>query len=361
MTPQERSVQVHLDRLIQARAIPGIHYLVIDAQGIRFDYAGGYRDIGARLPVTAETTFMASSSTKVLTAAAIMQLIERGTVGLDACLSTYYPDHPYGDEVTIRQLLNQTSGIPNPLPLKWLHAAEDHAAFDEAQALDAVVRRHPKVGSTPGARYAYSNISYWLLGAVIEAVSGHSYREYMCRHVFGPLGAAPAEIDVLIPNLARHARGYQPKYSAVGVFLYLMMDRTLLGATEAGQFGLRPVYMNGPAYGGLIGTGQGFARFLQDQLRPTPLLFDASTRTLFFTHQTDPLGHELPTTLGWHHGQLESVRYYGKPGGGPGFRSNLRVYPDRGIASIWFINETGTSERPINQFSDALDRHFLAA
>ncbi len=361
MTACERSAEAHLDRLIQTRALPGIQYLVLDAQGLRFEYYGGHRNIGEALPVTAETTFMASSSTKVLTAAAILQLVEQGKVDLDTSLSRYYSDHPYGDQVTIRQLVNQSSGIPNPLPLKWLHRVEDHTAFNEAEALQAVLRTYPRTAFPPGTKYAYSNISYWLLGAVIEAISGQSYRDYMRQHVFGPLGAAPAELDILVHDLTRHARGYQPKYSAVGAFLYLMMDRTLLGATEAGRFSLHPVYMNGPAYGGVIGTTQGFGRFLQDQLSPTPQLFGARAKRLFYTHQTDTQGRELPTTLGWHHDRISSVRYYGKPGGGPGFRSNVRVYPDHALASIWFINETGTSEGPINRFTDALDRHFLAA
>jgi CubicO group peptidase (beta-lactamase class C family) len=118
--------------------------------------------------------------------------------------------------------------------------------------------------------------------------------------------------------------------------------------------------MNGPAYGGVIGTVRGFARFLQDQLRPHPLLFDAGTKHLFYTRQTDTRGRALPTTLGWHHGWVDGVPYYGKPGGGPGFRSNIRVYPDQSIATVWFINETGTSERLINRFTDRLDRHFLS-
>ncbi len=360
MTQQERAVQAHLDRLIEAGTIPGMQYLVLDAQGIRFEYIGGHRDLTAQLPVTADTTFMASSSTKAVTAAAILQLVAHGQVQLDASLSSYYPHHPYGHEVTIRHLLNQSSGIPNPLPLRWLHPVEEHATFDEAHALQSVMREHPRRRFTPGARYAYSNLSYWLLGAVIEAVSGQSYRDYLRQHVLAPLGAAPAELDVLIPDLRQHAHGYQHKYSPLGLFLYLMMDRRVLAGTEAGRFRLRPMYMNGPAYGGLIGTARGFARFLHDQLRTQPLLFDAGTKTLFYAHQRDNQGHALPTTLGWHHGQVGGVRYYGKPGGGPGFRSNLRVYPNRALATIWLINETETNEGSINHFTDRLDRHVLA-
>src|SRR3712207_5348160 len=101
------------------------------------------------------------------------------------------------------------------------------------------MRQHSQLRFSPGTKYAYSNISYWLLGAVIEAVSGQSYRDYMRQHMFEPLGATPGELDGLVHDLAGHARGYQPMFTPVGALLYLMMDRTLLGATEAGRFSLR--------------------------------------------------------------------------------------------------------------------------
>ena len=83
------------------------------------------------------------------------------------------------------------------------------------------------------------------------------------------------------------------------------------------------------------------------------------TRSLFFSHQKTNLGLETNMTLGWRMGRVSEVLYYGKPGGGPGFRSNVRVYPERGIATAWLINETGVSERSITKFTDVLDGNFL--
>jgi CubicO group peptidase (beta-lactamase class C family) len=180
---KENQVRAYLDSLIQTNRIPGIQYVVVDEQGIRFEYYGGRRDIGANLPVTEQTTFMASSSTKALTAAAILQLLKQGQIELDKSLSAYYPAHPYGDQVTIRHLLNQTSGIGNPAPVKWLHTVEEHPAFDEAQALKKVLNAHSKLAFPPGDKYAYSNISYWLLGQVIQEVSGQCYCDYMHQNV----------------------------------------------------------------------------------------------------------------------------------------------------------------------------------
>ncbi|MBI1881667.1 MAG: serine hydrolase [Chloroflexi bacterium] len=180
----------------------------------------------------------------------------------------------------------------------------------------------------------------------------------MRQHIFDPLNTSPEEMSCLIPDPAHHAQGYQKKYSLLDLFLYLMMDKALLGETEAGRFRIRPVYMNGPAYGRLIGTARGFARFLQDQLRAKPILFNADTKRLFYAHQKNNRGEDIETTLGWHRGRLANVPYYAKPGGGPGFQSNIRIYPDRAMATAWLINETGVSESAINTFTDRLDREF---
>lgn len=349
----------HLDQLIAKNRIPGIQYTVVDAVDTPFQYAGGMRNLLTKEPISTDTTFMASSSTKVLTAAAVLQLVEKGKIGLHDSLTAHYPRHPYGDSLTIRHLLTQTSGIPNPLPLRWFHPVSEHAGFNEDLALQQTMHRHTKLLFQPGEKYAYSNISYWLLGKVIESASGMTYLDYLRSNVFGPLGIRPEQAGFSIANLERHATGYQKKFSTLGLFLYLMMDRHMIGETVNGRRTLIPMYMNGPAYGGLICNSTGFARFLQDLLRESPHLFSSETRSLFLAPQVTDRGRDIGMTLGWRTGSLKNVVYYGKPGGGPGFRSNVRLYPAKGIGVVWLVNETGVSEREINRFSDSLDVHWM--
>jgi D-alanyl-D-alanine carboxypeptidase len=347
----------HLER--EATHVPGVQYAMASAEKVHFEFCGGQRDLGGALPVTASTTFMAFSSTKVVTAAAVLQLIGQRRLEVDASLSQYYADHPYGSAVTIRQLLNQTSGVPNPLPINWVHRLDD-VAFDEERALADVLRAHPRLSFPPGDRYAYSNLSYWLLGKVIERVSGLSYEGYLQKEIFAPLGATAAELNTAIPDLGEFARGYQRKYSAMGLFTRLAVRAAFLDGSERGYLRFARVSMNGAAYGGLLGTARGFCRFLQDQLRPASVLLGPEEKALFFSPQRDAHNRETPTTLGWHRGRLEGIAYFGKPGGGPGFHSNIRLYPERGIATAWFINHMGVDETRINQFGDAADRHWLA-
>ena len=339
--------------------MPGIQYVVVDSKNVKFEYSGGLRDVSSDLPVTSGTTFMSSSTTKTLTAAAVLQLMDRNEIDLAESLSTYYSSHPYGNGIKIRHLLNQTSGVPNPFPLRWLHLVEDHDSFDAERALQDVLKRHAKLQFPPGARYSYSNISYWLLGKVIEQVSNMSYGDYMRKNILDPLGVSTEELAFEIPSSDTHARGHLLKFSLLGFLMPFMMDKEVFAENASKRIRFRPVYMNGAPYGGLIGTARAFSRFLQDQLHSSSILFKDETKKLFFAEQTDSRGRPIETTLGWHRGSLSGVEYYGKPGGGPGFQSNMRIYPAKDIATVWLSNETGASEGPIHKFTNELDKSFL--
>ena len=88
-------------------------------------------------------------------------MVEQGEIGLDDEMDRYLPDTPYsGHHITVRQLLAHTAGLPNPIPLRWVHLAEEDASFDEDAALARVLRDHTKLAFEPGQKFAYSNIGY---------------------------------------------------------------------------------------------------------------------------------------------------------------------------------------------------------
>lgn len=339
--------------------IPGIQYVVVDSDSVLFNYSGGMRDMARRLPVTDSTTFLSSSTTKVLTAAGIMKLVDNGTIQLNDLLSTYYTEHSYGDHVQIKHLLNQSSGIPNPLPLSWMHTAEEHEAFSEDKALAGVLEAYPTLDFAPGEKYAYSNLSYWLLGKVIEKASGRTYNNFMREEIFEPLGITQNELGCEIPDLDQHARGHQKRFSILTLFFWMMSDSKIWDESAGGWSRFQNLYMNGASYGGMNATAHGYAKFLQAMLRPDPVIFSADTRSQFFESQTDSSGRAMPTTLGWHRGQVQGHEYFGKCGGGPGYSSNIRIYPKDGIATVYLCNKMENSEHPINDLSNRLDVEFL--
>jgi CubicO group peptidase (beta-lactamase class C family) len=132
----------HLDALVRASKTPGIQYLVVSPDQTIFEYAGGWADIAGRRPMDFATTLMAYSMSKTITAAAVLQLVEAQKVNLDDPISRCVGPQVLDPRITIRHLLSHTSGLPNPIPLAWVHPVTRHEGFDERAALAAVLRRY---------------------------------------------------------------------------------------------------------------------------------------------------------------------------------------------------------------------------
>lgn len=275
------AVRPHLDALVRDSKTPGIQYLVVAPEQTVFEYAGGWADIARHRPMNPATTLMAYSMSKTITAAAVLQLVETQKVKLDDPIDRYLDSQPYGPDVTVRQLLSHTSGIPNPIPLAWVHPAARHDTFDERAELATVLREHPKRSFTPGTKYGYSNIGYWLLGPIVERASGETFPSYVREHVLRPLGITPRELGYGVPDRRDHGKGYLEKYSLMNLVKGFLIDRELIGGYEGRWLQIHDHFLNGPAFGGLVGTTRGFGKFLQDQLRPHSALFNDTTRQLF--------------------------------------------------------------------------------
>lgn len=350
-------VRDHLDNTAAAQ-VPGLQYVVVDADGVRFAYAGGWADIGQRRVMTADTTMMAFSMTKPLTAVAVMQLVEAGCLGLADHLDDHLPDVAYaGHGITIRHLLTHTAGIPNPIPLRWIHLATEHAGFDEDAALRKVLADAPGLAAEPGTRYAYSNIGTWLLGKIIERASRQPYVDYMHAHVLDRLGASTRSLGYVIADPARHAGGYLARYSFTNLLKGFLTDSRFWGAYEGDWLRINDHLLDGPAFGGLVGTATAFASFLQDQLRPQSVLLGAAARQLLDQPQTTDRGDCIPMTLGWHLARTDDgVRYHYKEGGGGGFHSEMRRYPGHGVGTVVMVNATDFDS---TRFLNRVDRAFL--
>lgn len=331
---------------------PGLQYVAMNAAGEVASCSLGMADLAARRPMAADTTLMAYSMSKTITAIAVLQLAERGLVSLDASLTTYVPSAPYGDSVTVRDLIAHTSGLPNPIPLRWVHAAEEHAAFDERAAMAAVLAAHPRLAHEPGSRSRYSNIGYWLLGAVVERVTNGSFAAYVAGHVVEPLGLSARDLGFTIPALDRHATGYLERWSPANLFARWLIDTRLLGAYHGRWRRIGDHYPNGPAFGGLVGTASAFGRLLRDQLQPRSVLLGDAGRGWLYESQHTRAGAVVPMTLGWHVGALDGASTYFKEGGGGGFHCLMRLYPSRGLGSVVMTNATGFD---VTRCLDAVD------
>lgn len=316
-TPQ--ALRTYLQSLVDQGATPGLQYVAVGPSGTVASCAVGWADLAQRRPMTPGTTLMAYSMSKTITAIAVLQAVQDGRVVLDAPAARYLPAWPYDASVSVRELLDHTGGLPNPIPLRWVHAASEHAHFNERAALADVLRRHGRRAAAPGTRFAYSNIGYWLLGAIVEHVTGAPFAHHVTARIFEPLGLSPREAGFRVADEAGHATGYLERWSLANVFGRWLIDRTLLGPYDGAWRRIGAHYPNGPAFGGVVGSASAFGRLLQDQLQPLSALLGDDTRTGLYEVQSTRSGSGVPMTLGWHVRTVDDAPVFYKEGGGADF------------------------------------------
>jgi CubicO group peptidase (beta-lactamase class C family) len=180
----DRYIEQQLKRL----NVPGAAVAIVEGDQIVHQHGFGQSHTGGT-PPSPQTPFVLGSVTKSFTALAVMQLVEAGKVDLDAPVQRYLPwfrvaDPQASAQMTVRQLLNQTSGLSMASGLVPLADFDNSPGAGErqARALATLQLTRP-----PGSAFEYSNMNYNLLGLIVEATSGESYAAYVQDHIFGPL------------------------------------------------------------------------------------------------------------------------------------------------------------------------------
>lgn len=160
----------------------------------------GYRDIAKRLPATPHTIYNIASMTKQFTAACVMLLDEDGKLKVDAPISKFLPGFPHGDEITIRELLNHTSGLADYLDLMDANSLS-------IPKIVATIEKAP-LRFKPGTRYEYSNSNYVLAGVIVSKAAGMPFDEFLTKRIFVPLGLHSTSIGTTPIDLPEGALGY---------------------------------------------------------------------------------------------------------------------------------------------------------
>jgi CubicO group peptidase (beta-lactamase class C family) len=172
---------------------PGVAVLVRKAGRTVFERGYGARDLRSFAAIDPQTNFRLASCTKQFTAMAIMLLVHDGELRYDESLSEVFPEFPaYGKTITIRNLLNHTSGLQDYETLmEQEERSGGHRWTEENQIQDAeVLALLEKQNSTlfpPGTKWAYSNSGYVMLGSIVAKVSGKTFSEFLHDRIFGPL------------------------------------------------------------------------------------------------------------------------------------------------------------------------------
>lgn len=303
------------------RHIAGLSAAVISRGQIRYASGYGLADIAKRKSVDSDTRFLVASITKMFTAVGIMQLVDNDKVQLDATVETYVPDLPPSwRPVTVRQLLNHTSGINNftshdtpPCgPVK-----KDEAKYEQQDVI-AEVSCLP-LDFPPGTNSAYSDTGYFVLGLLIERVSGLSYENYLRQRIFKPIGMNSTRLINPMGAKDNRAVGYH------------------WDGTQFVQSPLLNPVVEGPS-GGLVSTVVDLAKF-DAALGDGRLLPLSVLQTMW---KPTGIGTAM-YGLGFGVKPINGRRQIGHTGGGPGAATSFARFENDGITIIVLTN---TAQRP---------------
>lgn len=277
---------------------PGLAVAVVDAGGVR--YLRTFGDCP-----DADAPFVVGSLSKSFTAVAVMQLVEQGAVDLDAPASRYAPGYDVPDEVTVRSLLNQTSGF---------------GAYDSlAEAADG------ELGETFGT-FSYANANYDLLGRVVEGASGEDYACYLDEHVLEPLGMASTTADPARAEALGMVPGHRDWFG-------LPVADGFRHAQGDGAWG-------GPASGYVASSVRDMASYLRMYLNGgmggdgARVLSADSVRRMFLDRVPDPEGDTYYgmgwTSFSWDDGEL----VLSHDGQVENYTASMCLLPERGIGIV---------------------------
>lgn len=192
--------------------------------GNDFEFIGtnGFANKDKHRSNSTNTCYRVASITKQFTAAAIMQLTEQGKINLDDTIDKYYPSYKYADKITVKSLLNMTSGLKDYMNsdgdindgiytydhLEYKVTADNSAKENKKEIMDWIFSQ--ELNFEPDSQFMYSNSSYYLLGDIIEKTSGKSYEDYITVNILKPLGMKSSGFKAT----DKLATGYQDIYDS---------------------------------------------------------------------------------------------------------------------------------------------------
>ncbi|WP_219471404.1 serine hydrolase domain-containing protein [Nonomuraea rhizosphaerae] len=234
------AIDAYVGQAMEATGLPGLSVVV--THGDRVVHAAGYGHDSEGAVVTAGTPMRVASLSKSFTAMAVMTLVDEGKVALDGPVADQLPGFRMADpraaRITVRQLLDQTSGLSD--------TTVDMSALDDSTSLADYVGGLATSGlaAEPGTRWAYCNANYNVAARLVEVVGGQAFEDYLRQHVFEPLGMTRSAVR---DEVVRPADGYNSLFG-------LWLSRPEL-----------PAFLDGSGSGGVITTATDMGSWLISQ------------------------------------------------------------------------------------------------
>lgn len=300
----------------------------------------GYADIARKIPATPDTRYSLASISKPITATAVMQLVERGKLDLNAPANRYLTHGKLtglagsAESATIARVLSHTSGLP--LHYRFYYARGDSTPGDGNPDVTTTVNRYGVLVYPPGTVYNYSNLGYGILGDIVASVSGVSYEKYLDENVFGPLGMTRSTVSTGA-NLSNSAVRYDVHHRPIPPYDFDHRGASAVYSTVNDILTFANFHLGLRDAGAEAGAGA------------TPTLSAPILRSMQ-TVATPPSKPAPPATavpaalpsgygFGWFIDEDNGVRRVRHTGGMPGVNTVLAMYPDAEVAIVALANE----------------------
>jgi CubicO group peptidase (beta-lactamase class C family) len=190
LTDAEQSAQLLLDRYFMQRyRNENFNGVVLIAHNGRpvYEQTFGYSDISTKEKLTNNTPFELASVSKTFTATAVLKLAEQHALSIDDTVKDYFPEFPY-ESVTIRQLLDHRSGLPDYVYMDNRYITDRQHYMNNMDVVNIFCQKKPRLLFKPNSRFEYSNSNYAILAAIVQEVTGMKFQKYVHDSIFTPLG-----------------------------------------------------------------------------------------------------------------------------------------------------------------------------
>ena len=333
-----------LRRVRSADHLPGIQVVVGYRGGWTWSAHAGMADLATGQPVTNDTLFDAGSITKTFVATLTLQLVDEGVLRLDDPVTRWVTGVPGVTGVTIRELLDHTSGIDDPFehpPLLDALGAHPRTAWTPARVLRYVGPRH----FAPGRGWYYSNANYLLLGEIVQAATGQSVASLLRQRFLVPLGLSHTFLQGEQPVSGQAAHGYDSAPTGRPVDL----------SDGSGYLPFTSLATALGTAGALVTTAGDLARWAQ-ALYGGDVLPPATLSTMLDVGLTRGLHPRWPYGLG-----VQEITYRGQISWGhsgllSGFHAAMRYFPATGLTIVVLMNDdTVNPDAVVATLLDALE------
>jgi CubicO group peptidase (beta-lactamase class C family) len=326
----QQAANAAVDSYVQEKLIsgniPGLSLAVIENGKLVYAKSYGYSDLESAAQSRPEQRYEIGSITKSFVAVAVMMLVQEGKLGLDDKISKYIgPVQPSWEAITVRHLLNHTSGLPE-YPGPAFDALKNRSPLPtEAEMLEAA--KTLGLASAPGAIWSYSNIGYDIVGVVVAKASGKSYAEFLQERIFTPLGMADTRVMKAGESRPGLVTGYSMQGGKRAPEVHTDAERNYLALAASG----------------IESSVLDLAKF-DIALQSDTLLSAASRKEMWdvsalAARKTGNMRADVNYGLGWFLSTVDGHRKVYHSGGMPGFMTDFIRYPDARISVAVLTNQ----------------------